>query len=184
MIYDTTFKDLLSESMAYGQQVNLEECLVVAYSGQMPDKDAFVSDWQALYYVVRGDNNNGLHQAYNGTNVIATYGWASQGSDSNRFIKIKNVNNEFYFDSSTMSWGALTKHKVRDGEISFVAIFPHSTANISSSSDGGSAIDMAFMLVSASDIQGSGIAKFEWTDTTIGTPTLLSLEFEVNMGGA
>ena len=189
MIYDTTFKNLIVNSIDTGANdygyTRLERGLLVVYSGEMPTYEQFVADWTALYFVhsltsghVPVDATSGDY----GSNVISAYGSTANESS---FVSLNNVNNEVYLDTTTPP----NSRKLRDGTPGFaMLIFDtmiHSRLLTDNSSYPADWMEhQPFLLLSVSDTEGDGIVKLSTMDTTISSnaPTLMSIEFEVNMG--
>lgn len=187
MIYDTTFKNLIVNSIDTGANdygyTRLERGLLVVYSGEMPTYEQFVADWTALYFVHSYSNSSPIDPGVEhlGNNVISAYGTTYSAS----FVSLKNVNNEVYLDTTVPA----TSRKYNDGTPGFAMLMldPTTHTRIKSSNSSYTADWMEhqpFMLLSVSDLDGNGIVKLSTLDTTISSnaPTLMSIEFEVNMG--
>lgn len=191
MIYDTNFKNLIVSSFDIGndhahsgaQQTTLAQSLIVLYTGDIPTNENFVSYWDSKYKFdkVTSDIQGGIVPV--GSNILCSYGSTvinDLGGPDTTDVKIKRVNNEFYMDTHVVPHS--TKHA--DGTPGFAVLFPHS-AHVVTNLDGNDGIDnQAFMILSVSDMHGDGIVKISSMDTTLSTeaPTLMSVEFEVNMG--
>jgi hypothetical protein len=178
MIYDTTFKNLIVDCFSRNAyNVRLEFGLLVVYSGDMPTYEQFISDWSALYFVTEGGNSSyPIDNSFQdrGTNVLCAYG-SSLGDNS---IVVKTINNEFYYDTAT----TIASDKLTDGTPGFACFFPYApTHNYVQTTN---MEHKPFLLLSVSDTSGSGIVKLSTLDTTLSgaAPTLMSMEFEVNMG--
>lgn len=181
MIYDTTFKNLIVDCFsrnAYNVRLDTGGLLVI-YSGDMPTYEQFVSDWSALYFVAEsGSQTYPIDDSFNdrGTNVLCAYG--ASYSNSTRSIVVKTINNEFYYDTAT----TIASDKLTDGTPGFACFFPyaftHNYAQVTNMEH------KPFLLLSVSDTSGSGIVKLSTLDTSLSNdaPTLMSMEFEVNMG--
>lgn len=180
MIYDTTFKNLIVDCFNRNTyNVRFDRGLLVVYSGDMPTYEAFVSDWSALYFHQEAGNSVApISYGVNdyGTNVLCSYG-ASYSQASN-YLVVNQINNEFYYDTSI----DIGSYKHRDGTPTFACFFPYAyTHNYTTNTD---MEHKPFLLLSVSDMQGDGIVKLSTLDTTQSgaAPTLMSMEFEVNMG--
>ena len=186
MIYDTTFKNLIVSSFdgnSYGN-TDLDSSLLVLYSGDMPTYEEFVADWSALYFVKKSSGGAPIDTGSTGdygTNVLAAYG-NTYGSDP--YVNLNTINNEFYLDT-TVPPDSL---KLKSATPTFAMLMP-TTSSYLYSYNGTVYTDgwmetKPFMLMSVSDLDGNGIVKLSTTDMTQSSdaPTLMSLEFEVNMG--
>ena len=182
MIYDTTFKNLIVDCFnrnSYG--VRLDRGLLVVYSGNMPTYEQFVSDWSALYYVNEIatssfpiDPSSSVYGR--GTNVLCAYG--TTYASSTKPLVVNTINNEFYYDASH----AILSDKLEDGTPGFACFFPYAyTHNYTRLTN---MEHKPFLLLSVSDTTGSEIVKLSTLDTTLSSsaPTLMSMEFEVNIG--
>ena len=177
MIYDTTFKNLIVDSFDRGnsnnengaQYTQLSHCVLVVYEGQMPTYEQFVSDWDALYKFERVTVTNG-GIASPGSAALLSYGSTASNTD----IIIQRTNNEFYMDQGQIPYSV----KIKNGNPGFAVLFPYSAINTTNFGPDFS----PYMILSVSDTSGSGIVKLSTMDLTAGTPTLHSIEFEVNMG--
>jgi hypothetical protein len=178
MIYDTTFKNLIVDSFDRGSSNSesgavytyLSQSLLIVYEGQIPTFEQFVSDWDALYKFARpSSSSSGISSP--GSAVLLSYGSASSnGTD----INIQRTNNEFYMDQGQIPYSI----KIKNGNPGFAVLFPYSAYNTTNFGPDNS----PYMILSVSDTSGSGIVKLSTMDLTVGTPTLHSIEFEVNMG--
>lgn len=182
MIYDTTFKNLIVDCFNRNTyNVRFDQGLLIVYSGSMPTYQNFVSDWGALYYFSDAEHSfspikTGQIQYY-GTNLLCAYGHSVNDSNAD-FLVVNKINNEFYYDTSH----EIGSDKYRDGTPGFAAFFPY--ARVHNYSQSANLDHKPFLLLSVSDVQGDGIVKLSTLDTTLSSdaPTLMSMEFEVNMG--
>ena len=186
MIYDTTFKNLVVNSIDTGANdygyTRLNRGLLVVYSGEMPTYEQFVADWTALYEVHSLTSGHNPVDNLSGSNVISAYGSTANESS---FVSLNNVNNEVYLDTTTPP----NSRKLRDGTPGFAMLIldtmVHTRLRTYSSGYPANWMEhQPFLLLSVSDTEGDGIVKLSTMDTTISSnaPTLMSIEFEVNLG--
>ena len=188
MIYDTTFKNLMVSSFDDGSNyftyTRLNYGLLVLYSGAMPTHEEFVSDWTALYKVHSGGDPVHTSSSSRGNNVVAAYG--TTANSQTQSVYINKINNEFYLNSNITP----SSRKFSDDTPTFAmlvldtAAYGNRIISSSASYATGHMNYVPFMLMSVSDLDGNGIVKLSTTDMTQSSsaPTLMSLEFEVNMG--
>lgn len=188
MIYDTTFKNSIVSSFDDGSSqfayTRLNYGLLVLYSGAMPTHEEFVSDWDALYKVYSSSSLPINIAATTGNNVVAAYG--TSANDPTESVYINKINNEFYLNSNITPRST----KLRDDTPTFAmlaldtAAYSNRIKSSISSYATGYMNYVPFMLLSVSDLDGNGIVKLSTTDMTQSSaaPTLMSLEFEVNIG--